>query len=88
MTAKDVIYGPIHKDGQVALVVGYGTEQRIRVGEKEYYFQNRGGVTLSWVDDADEGAVLSVKKVCCGGKTSPMFRYANSAQIAHWEGLG
>lgn len=75
-------------DGKTALVRYMAIEQEVRLANgKVYYFRDRGGVCLAWVDNADVPAVLDIKKKCCGGKTRSIFQLPTQAQIEYWESL-
>ena len=70
---------------QVALVRYMGMDHAIKANGKDYAFVNHGGVSLCMVDEEDVPAVLSLKKMCCGGrKKKQLFQPANQAQIDFW----
>ena len=51
-----------------------------------YTFKNHQGVMMCWIDNVDVEAILMYRHQCCGGVNKvPTFKYANDAQIAHWE---
>lgn len=80
---------PITHDGKTALyhIRGLQENMSVVVNGKTYIFKPRGGVGLAWVDNADVGGVLAIRRKCCGGKLSPEFAYANSSQADYWVGL-
>lgn len=77
----------VTRDGKTALVNFKGTERRIKVGTKEYHFENRRGVSLCWVNNEDVGKVMEYVETCCGGQRTRIFKYANQAQCDYFDGL-
>jgi hypothetical protein len=77
---------PVIVDSKTALYVRRGLQgdKIVNVNGKAYTFKPRGGVGLAWVDNADVGAVLEIRAVCCGGQRTPVFDYANSNQANYW----
>jgi hypothetical protein len=61
-----------------------GMDQSIKANGKDYAFVNHGGVSLCMVDEEDVPAVLSLTKICCGGRRRKLFQHANQAQIDFW----
>ena len=69
---------------KVALVRYMPQEQAVQVNGKNYAFSVRRGISLCSVDEEDVPAVLSISKICCGGRRRKIFKHANQAQIDHW----
>lgn len=77
---------PVTRDNKTALMHrrGLSVDKTVIANGRSYTFRGRGGVFMAWIDNQDIEAVLSIKRVCCGGQTTPEFGYANSAQVAYW----
>lgn len=73
-----------NNNGEIALVHMPPLDVKFRVGEREYHFVVRNGVSLCWVREGDVDALFSYKRVCCGGVKKSPIRYANEAQVEHW----
>lgn len=69
---------------KVALVRYMGMDQTIQANGKTYNFVNHGGVSMCMVEEEDVPAVLSLSKICCGGRRRKLFQHANPAQIDFW----
>ena len=84
------VTSPVADNGQTALVRRrpQGADKLVIVNGKEYLFREINGVSLSWVDNEDVGAVFELRIVCCGGTRSQEFVYANSAQESYWRLCG
>ena len=79
----------VKRDNKVAVVVIRGHEEEFSITKNDetrvYAFRNHAGVCLAWVDEDCLGDVLDVRRVCCGGQRSPVFRLANQAHVDYWE---
>ncbi len=71
---------------KVALVryMVQGHDTPIQVNGKNYVFTVRRGISLCSVDEEDVPAILSLHRLCCGGRRRKLFQYANQAQIDVW----
>jgi hypothetical protein len=77
-----------NSDGWVALKRYQKINKLISVGGEQYLFQTRANICLAWVRPEHVGAVLAIKKVCCGGNKKPMFLHANESDVRRWENGG
>ena len=84
------VTSPVVDKGQTALVRQrpQGADKLVIVNGKEYLFREINGVSLSWVDNEDVGAVFELRIECCGGQRRQEFQYANSAQESYWRLCG
>lgn len=73
-------------EGKTALyaIRGLQADRTVVVNGNRYTFKPRGGVGLAFINNADIGAVLGIRRTCCGGRTTPEFALANEAQAAYW----
>ena len=75
----------IHNEAnQVAIAYYQPSPKMVTVGKKGIVFVAQHAVSMAWVDEEDVAAILAMKKVCCGGSESPMFRYATEGQVRVW----
>jgi len=75
-------------DGMVALKRYQKINKIVQVGGEQYLFQTRANICMAWVHQENVGAVLAMKKVCCGGNKKPMFTYANESDVRRWSNGG
>jgi len=77
---------PVKEDGKTAIIHkrGLNMDKTVIANGKTYVFRGRGGVFMAWVSAADVEAVLGIRRICCGGQSTPEFVPANSAQVAYW----
>ena len=71
---------------QVALVryMVQGHDTPVQVNGKNYVFMVRRGISFCMVDEEDVPAILSLHKICCGGRRRKLFKHASQSQIDVW----
>lgn len=80
------IYSP---EGKVVLRYKDPMPKTIRIGNKDYFFDSKFGVSLGFVDEADVPALLDYVKTCCGGNKTQPITLASEVAYSHWkDGLG
>ena len=75
-------------DGWVALKRPQTINKVVTVRDEQYLFHTRANICLSWIRPEHVDSVLNIKRVCCGGKKKPMFRYANEDDARRWTNGG
>ena len=71
-------------DGWIALKRYQTINKLVTVGDEDYLFFTKANICLAWVRPEHVGAVLNIKKICCGGNKRPQFRYANETDVRRW----
>ncbi len=75
-------------DGWIALKRYQTINKIVTVGGEEYLFYTKANICLAWIRPEHVGAVLNIKKKCCGGNTKSQFRYANENDARRWSAGG
>lgn len=77
-------------EGWVGIVHLQPIQKYIRIGGdknfREYVFTVQRNVSFAWIQPQDVDYILSIKKTCCGGNNSPIFRLANEQAVRVWSG--
>jgi hypothetical protein len=80
------VYDPT---GKVVLRYRDPMPKTIRIGNKDYFFDSKFGVSLGFVDEADVPPLLAYTKTCCGGNKTHPITLASEVAYSHWkDGLG
>lgn len=80
-----MINGAVYKDGKVAMRYSQPIPKFIKVGDAEYYFDCKFGVSLAFVDENKVQQLLDAKLGCnCGGNKRQMITLASEAVYKHW----
>jgi hypothetical protein len=81
---QTLLPGIRNENGQVALAYYQPSPKMVTIGKKGIVFVAQHAVSMAWVDEEDVTPLLAMKKTCCGGSESPMFRYATQGQVNVW----
>jgi len=78
-----MIDGAFYVEGKVVLCYYQPIPKLIKVGDKNFFFDAKHGVSLSLVDEEDAPALLGVMGGCCGGKRL-VISLASEGVYKHW----
>jgi len=79
-----MIDGAFYVDGKVVLRYHQPIPKLIKIGDKNFYFDPKHGVSLSLVNEEDVPALLAYLGGCCGGKKH-VISLASEAIYKHWQ---
>lgn len=70
--------------GLVAIKYLQTVPHTVSVHDHPYAFVVKHNVNIAWVLPEDVGAMLLIRKECCGGQKSPKYLYANESDVFWW----
>lgn len=78
-----MIDGAVYVGDKVALRLDQPIPKLVKVGDTQYYFECKYGVSLAFVDEKNVPALLSHLGGCCGGKKK-IITLASQVAYSHW----
>jgi len=77
-----------NEDGWIAIKRYQTINKVVSVGGEEYLFLTKANICMAWIKPEHAGAILQIKKECCGGSRKAEFRPANENDVRRWEAGG
>jgi hypothetical protein len=74
--------------GQIAIAYFQPMPQTVKVRNIVYNFIIKHAVSMAWVNGEHVNDILRITKICCGGNSVTVYRYATQGQVNVWSGLG
>ena len=56
----------------------------VEVNGHKYAFLHRKGMSMCGIEEEDVPKILSLSRVCCGGRRKKLFQHASPGQIDVW----